>query len=251
MNNILNTLIKIFLIISISIFLIVLASFIYFDNNQQPVPDTNQSLEVNSSLVQDLYNLVNPNHSISWILYSKEKITNEYIITVSISKYIKSLKTPPETIPQTTVEKFIQDIFGSNISYQHQNAWIFVPNVCNYSYDKDKSIYKAVNDCGAMEANWFSHKATSAELNNDTLKIYDKAIYVSDEGGVNYTPNSLVYIYSNYDQKTLIDQFERGSSNVPLDIDIDVDKYLDKASTYVYTFKKQGDNYIFDSFTRN
>ena len=56
-----------------------------------------------------------------------------------------------------------------------------------------------------------------------------------------------VFNKENYDQKNLLDYIEKSSSD---NYNIEINNYLDNASTYIYTFHKQNDKYIFDSLKR-
>ena len=78
----------------------------------------------------------------------------------------------------------------------------------------------------------------------DIIHITEKSIYIYDDWD-DYS--SKIYIYSNYDQKNLLDYIEKSSSD---NYNIEIDNYLDNASTYIYTFHKQNDKYIFDSLKR-
>ena len=59
--------------------------------------------------------------------------------------------------------------------------------------------------------------------------------------------SSKISFYSNYNQKNLQDYIETSSSD---NYHIEINNYIDKASTYIYTFHKQNDKDIFDSLKR-
>ena len=84
------------------------------------------SLDINSDMIRNLYNNVNPSSdaSIASMLYKEDNLPNEYIIDIGIMAYLNEVgKENATIIPQNKVEEKIKYILG-DINYSHKNVYI-------------------------------------------------------------------------------------------------------------------------------
>lgn len=237
---------KKFLIISTSILIITLSLLVFnlFKSNSKK--NITEELDITSSLVTELYNRVNPssNSLVLSGLYENNTISNKYIIAVAISDYLNSTVEVPEFINELEIENKIHDIFGYDIAFNHEDAYVLNHNACGYYYRESISKYELIPGCGGNNMDAFYRKIIKAEKQNDTITITEKTIYVYDNWD-DYI--SRVFVYNNYQKEKNLDYFEQ-SSNEPRNININ--NYLESASTYLYTFKLINGKYIFTSFKK-
>ena len=237
------------IVLFISLFIIFsgIIIYIFIQDNSLKEHTVSNHLDINSSIVQDLYNLINPSNDANVLkeLYENSGLTDKYILNIGITSYLKEHPNNDKLIiPKTSVEKSIHSALGYNVTFSHQDVYILNDFGCGYSYDKDTEQYKLLSGCGGNQFESFKRKIVDAIEMNDIIQITEKSIYIYDDWN-DYS--SKIYIYSNYDQKNLLDYIEKSSSD---NYNIEINNYLDNASTYIYTFHKQNDKYIFDSLKR-
>ncbi len=95
--------------------------------------------------------------------------------------------------------------------------------------------YELINGCDGDYFHKYLRKITKATSNDNIIKIYEKSLYLD-------TSNNIT-IYNNVIDKKII---AKNINKKPEEIDID--NYLNNASTYEYTFEKINNEYIFTKF---
>ncbi len=236
---------KKFLMISIFILtmIFVFALLKYFEST---VKKTIEYLDINSNIVQELYAQVNPSNNslVLTDLYYNNTISNKYMLTVAISDYLDGGSEIPEFIPEKEIEDRVHDIFGYDTSLYHENTYVLNHDVCGYYYRKEISQYEIITSCGDANMDAFYRKIIKAEKQDDTIKITEKLIYVSEDLS-DYIFK--VFIYDSYQKEKSLDYFER---DINSSRNINIDDYLEGASTYLYTFQLQNGQYRFTSFKK-
>ncbi len=199
------------------------------------IKDTN-----NLSLEEKLYQKVNPSEDYALLKYlytNNNSFDNNYIIAVGLNNYIDK-NNNVEVIKEEDVNESIKEIFGADIKFNHQNTYIYKENYCSFEFDEAKKEYIAIHGCdGDMFHKLYRKVITTKELDK-TLEIYEKLIFA--EWSQNF---DTITIYNNNIDKKVIEKLD-GNKN------IDINNYLDNATTYKYTFEKVNNNYIFKSLTK-
>ena len=235
--------------IFISLFIIFsgIIIYIFIQDNSIKEHTVSNHLDINSSLVQELYNLINPSNDANVLkdLYENSGLTDKYILNIGITSYLKEYPNADKLIiPKANIEKSIHSVLGYNVTFTHQDVYTLNEYGCGYNYDKDTEQYKLISGCGGNQFESFQRQIVDAVEMNDIIQITEKSIYIYNDWN-DYS--SRIYIYSNYDQKDLLDYIETSSSD---HYNIEIKNNIDKASTYIYTFHKQNGKYIFDSLKR-
>lgn len=203
-------------------------------------------LNINSEKVQSLYEMAMPldDANILKYLYEKPEIfENQYILSISIKNYLDEQNSFIKSIPKDIVEQYIHKIFGDNISFNHEKVYIFDDNYCGFDYNKDLNQYEFLSGCGGSMSEKFYHKIISANEEDDKIIILEKSLYVYNDWNSN---NSHITIYNNIIDKKIISSYNLDSNS---EININIDDYIDNASTYKFVFKKVDNCYIFESIS--
>ncbi|MCI8575028.1 MAG: hypothetical protein HFI09_01005 [Bacilli bacterium] len=204
-----------------------------------------KEMDINSDLIQDLYNSVNPSsdYNVASLLYTTNPLSNKYIIDIGLMAYIREHgKENSEVIPKEEVEKNIERILGQ-VSYVHEKVFLF-EEVCAYSYNNDKKQYEVYGGCGGNWDERIHRKIVSAKKTRNQIIITEKMIYESDDWD---TTTSRRTVYSDVNKTKQLD-YKEVSSNGKYSIKLE--DYIEDASTYEYVFEKKDDHYIFKQITQ-
>ncbi len=213
---------------------------------------TEKELDINSYLVKDLYQKINPSNDAMVLkgLYDNLTPSNAYILAVGAMNYIrKNIPIDAEmvqnhmfttTISEEDLKTSIYEIFG-NIEYQNEDFYVLNSDygVCGFTYQSEVSRYESLNGCGGSQFESFIRKVVSARQRNNYIYITEKSIYVYADWN-EYI--SRKYIYNNYHQDKMLDYKETSSTESD---PITLDPYIDEATTYEYVFENQNGQYIF------
>jgi len=211
------------------------------------------ALDVQSDFVKDLYNMVNPSHDANIIkgLYEdSDKFSNDYILSVGIVNLIKEkLYRNEEYLKAEDVEKTIHKILGYDVSFVHQDTHVlgldaYGEGICGYTYLSESNQYQLMHGCGGNWFEYFERKVVSAEKKGDSIYLTEKLIYWYNDWNDYVSKKS---IYNNYQKEKLLDYTISDSSDGSR---VKLEDYINQASTYLYTFKKQNGEYILDSVKR-
>ncbi|MDO4612034.1 MAG: hypothetical protein Q4B29_01055 [Candidatus Saccharibacteria bacterium] len=180
---------------------------------------------------------------------SSSEFSPRYILAITMldmfhdANGVKELY-PDGIVPKTDLDAHAKKIFGQNAEVdgidfaQFCEGLFFKYENGSFIYD-DNNPYAGSYGCGGTAIAYYEHKVISASNpTDDTLEISEKAILVDCSAGEEECP-----IYSA-DQETLL-------GKVPFEHEpIDVNGYADQLDTHKYTFKKEGENWIFDKIER-
>ncbi len=204
-----------------------------------------EEMDINSDLVRELYNSVNPSSdaSVLSLLYTTNPLSNEYIIDIGLMAYIKEHKADNiEIIPREKVEEKIEKILGQ-VPYMHSNVYL-LEEVCVYTYNNEQKQYELIPGCGG---NWYEQihrKIVSAKKRRNQIIITEKMIYETNDWDDTMSKRT---IYSDLEKSKKLD-YKEISSNI--NYSIEIEDYIKDASTYEYVFEKKDDHYIFKSITQ-
>lgn len=199
-----------------------------------------KNLDIHSELVQDLYNMINPTEDglILSDLYQNGGLSNNYMLVVALSDYISEQDENVEVISKDEVDQRIESIFGDE-EVEHQRTYLFFDGYCGFTYNDDLEQYEFIPGCGGDMYQIFVREIISAREEGKNVIITEKSLYVYRDWDEDY---SHVTIYNNVVQKEVIDEFDNDPA---VELDINLDDYIDYASTYEYTFERVDDHYIF------
>ncbi len=202
-------------------------------------------MDINSDLIKELYYSINPSSdaSIASMLYQENALPNEYIIDIGLMAYIKEVgKENASIIPREKVEEKINTILGS-IAYFHSKVYL-LEEVCGYTYNDELKQYEVIEGCGG---NWYERlhkKMVSARKKRNQIIITEKLIYETDDWNDTISKRT---IYSDLNKTKKLD-YKEVSSNI--NYSIEIDDYLEDASTFEMIFEQKGDRYIFKNIVK-
>ena len=198
-------------------------------------------LDLDSKLVQDLYQQVNPSEdgSILQMLYEDGGLSNQYMLVVAINDYIESQDNQVKVIFKEEVENRVASIFGDDKIVKHEITYLLSNGYCGFEYNDKLEQYELIPGCGGDMYQSFERKIVDAKDVDQQIIITEKSIYIYRDWDADY---SHVTIYDNIEKQDKITEFD---NNPAEELNVDIDDYLDRASTYEYTFEKGGDHYIF------
>lgn len=212
------------------------------------------TIDIESEFIKKLYSQVNPSEDaniIKEMLIDTEKFSNKYIIATGLMDVIKEKEyLNEEYIDEKEVENAIKKIFGNDMTFTHEDAYIlgkdrYDEGVCGYTYEKGTKNYQLMHGCGGNWFESFRRKLISAKQEGDFIYLKEKSIYKYHEWDIGIP--SEAYIYNNINKEKLIYTFHL-KANEPCNINIE--DYINEASTYVYVFKKVDNSYILEKITK-
>ncbi len=208
--------------------------------------DTVKELDINSELVQDLYETIVPNNN-SYILsqlYGNAELTNEYKLNVAIMNYVK--KNPTNDSSVDNVANYIsaddvlnsaKEVFGDDVSLTNQRITKYINGYCGYDYNEEKNRYEPFEGCGGITNKYFYRKLLNAKEQGNQIILQEQSFYVYENLGTDE-----IYIYDNYDQDKMLDFVQSKDTAIS---GVNENDYIDKGSIYEYIFQKENDRYIF------
>ena len=199
-------------------------------------------LPLDSSLVKELDQMSHPSEDALLLkeLYEKNTISDSYRIEVGVNAYLKKQKETPEFLSKETVLNSVNTIFAVD-TIEHQSVYLLNAYGCGYKFQNN--TYEHILGCDGDQFSSFKRKIVAATKNENTLTITEKVIYIYNDW--DDTKNK-VSIYNNAQKEKLLDYFETPSIE---ELQVNIEAYLDQASTYIYTFQKQNDAYIWIGFS--
>lgn len=244
---------KTVLLISLIMFIVAEIIILYNFKDRTFANDNNVDIDKNSSLVKELYNMVNPSNDAILLdeLYRNKELTSKYIVAMGINNYlkyneIKKFNNNDITggyIDESDVRDNVRYVLG-NISYDNTDIYIMKDNYCMFKYNNELSRYELVGGCDSSYTGYY-RVIDSAYVNGNKLYIKEKLIYYTYD--FNEVINK-VSIYDNPDMINILDYREISSYD---EINY-LDNFIDKGSIYLYEFEKvdNNNNYIFKKITR-
>lgn len=244
---------KTVLLISLVMFIVAEIIILYYFKDSAFVNNNDTNIDKNSSLVKELYDMVNPSNNAILLdeLYKNKDLTSKYIVAMGINNYLKHNKIKKFNnndinggyINESDVRDNIKYVLG-NISYNNTDTYIMKDNYCMFKYNSELSRYELVGGCDGSYTGYY-RVIDSAYVNDNKLYINEKLIYYTYD--FNEVINK-VSIYDNPDMINILDYREISSYD---EINY-LDNFIDKGSIYLYEFEKvdNNNNYIFKKITR-
>jgi len=240
-------------VLIVAIIILILSGIISYRNfnnkssNQAEKPKDEKKyevLEVNESLVVDLFGLTrNNNRSLFFgteydnIYYLKDVInTNKLDVEFKLMLSFETLDSNKLNLDdETTVieesalkEQYLK-IFGDT-DYKGQDIKYSCPSAVRYNEEKFRFEYDEY--CGGPVSYGYQNKLIEARKYKDKIEIYEKVVfYLIDEDRVTYWKNA---DYSDF----LLE--------MTMDDDFNIDSHLNELKTYKYTFEKSDSFYTFE-----
>lgn len=220
------------------------------EEKEELIVNEDQSIDIDTDFIKTLYNKVNPSNDanvVKEMFRDTKKFSNKYLIATGLLNVIKEKEyLNEEYISDTDVENSIKKIFGDNITFTHEDAYIlgqdiYQEGVCGYWYRSESKNYQLMHGCGGNQTESFRRKLISARKDREYIYLKEKSIYIYHEWDIGIP--SEAHIYNNVNQEKLIYSMKI-EANEPCVVNIE--DYIDEASTYVYVFKKVNDNYILE-----
>ena len=201
----------------------------------------NQSLDINSSFVQDLYQNIVPNKQAFILkqLYDNE-LSDDYKINIGILSLVG--EEDPGTISALEVEQSIKELLGDDATAEHKTIQFFINGHCGYTYDEENKEYIPFDGCGGIPNEYLYQKLLNAQKKDDKVIIQEQILDIFKD-----LDTKEVYIYNDVDREKLIDTIQEYDGVVT---DVDKTKYIDKGSIYEYTFRKEKDRYVLESIKK-
>lgn len=250
-----------YLVLILGIILLIIGVSLYFTNTKE---NTLEKLDINSSLVQELYQYVNHKEDNSAL--SVSLITTDFVDHKNMSddfKFMLALKNIKEEeikidqskcqaiIPKGNIDQSMKNILNDSDydDTKEYSGYLVVPSSCGslatFKYDTESKNYIGnIFSIGGLDANksLFQTKLYEAYKNkkDSTIQIKEKALYLKEECKeevCDYT------IYKDYNYEK-----EIGKESIKVEEDYDFfTKYLNDASVVTYTFKLDKNQYYFFS----
>lgn len=185
-------------------------------------------LDTHSSLITELYETVHPSSEVIVLneLYQEDGFTNTYILAVGAKNNLKDKQR--ESISDTDLENSIHEVFGNDISFKHEDFYLFANGICGYTYNKDTKTYEQIMGCSGSTNDAYVTKIIEASRLGKRLTIKEAVLYISKKEKTS--------IYTSSNQKNLIAQVENDAFYE--------EDYFDKGSIYEYTFEVINKKYI-------
>lgn len=165
------------------------------------------------------------------------KLPNAAKLSLAGSQYRRKNNESYQMTKEEMKEELI-NIFGSEVEYKDED---FNAGVCfaeSMKMEDEKYIF--TGGCnGLNKTKTFYTKIIKAIEKKDSIEITEKVAYVLPKEIDMQNNKSSLNIYSEKNGKFL--------GTVEMNEEFDIDKYLDNLNTYKFKFKKEGNNYYFDS----
>ena len=264
-----------------------LVSYIFLgDKNEEEVPITTTTLNINDEEVVELYKMVT---------YGDRGVRNEKFIKEdrvsldSFSNYEKfyyalqfaqvadfsnSGNTAANgkkiyTISNDKVKQYMNRFFGKKITYSTEGVntmtfdfMIENSNVGTMSYDIDRdsfaTTFSGVNkdfSFNGLVLPYYTELVSAVSKSDGTMELKEKIIYTSivqNKDGYGRVMDSYnVNVYKDFAKTMLIESKTNLTSSTLKQYPISLANYDDSASTITYTFKKQSSGYYFENSVIN
>lgn len=171
-------------------------------------------------------------NNIKLLMLTKDENFYNMLMENGINEYIKSCDSKGVIIDKATFDKVVNSVYNSEISvnYEPINYELFTNDAnskkITLTFNNDKYVakcndYSINNDVTKL----LQQKLIKAVETEREIELYQKVVFISYEGNIG--------VYKEPTFKTLITN----------DKSAEYDDYIEKGSTYKYTFEKSQNNY--------
>lgn len=214
-----------------------------------PVTKDYEELDVNDSVVQELFLLTRVSTESEDVLFANSEYENFYYRQDNVifdgannqfKLYLAFLKANTSdcimidditcAISSKVIEEEYYNIFGKTDDYINQD----IPSICpnSITYDNETDEYSFDLACGSEITSGYINKLIEARKYSDRIEIYEKVVFFYDDSG---TGNRLYFLKPGYKETLKVDNNKK----------FEIDDYLSKLYTYKYTFIRQETQYTF------
>jgi len=167
-----------------------------------------KTLDINSELVQELYKRVNPSSDgaiLNNMYNDKKEFDNGYILATGFHNIIDGEEFIVQYISEKDLESSIRKVFGKNISFKHEDVYIYRDFYCGYKYNSDNKNYEFISGCDGDTNNYYYREIVDAVENKDELLnlINEEQQDIKKEYAIHqvYPPNGFdIEEYVTYDE---------------------------------------------------
>lgn len=186
-----------------------------------------QKIDINTPYIQNIYHSVTLENNLEskFDFYTEEKMNNTYLLNLGTQN------TFSNSISFKDVQKNIQTLTNYQTVYPH--------SICGYDYIASTQSFIKVNDCSLTQNYNFYTLLSNAKENDVNLILEEKNIFYTKDFINN---NYFITLYKDTSQKEVIDYINIYEEN---DLNQLINNYIDKATTYQYTFEKKNNHYVF------
>ena len=202
-------------------------------------------------------------------IYEREGLLEFDIMRLTIGNSKSYIKTENENACVTEQKKYYETDYmydcdyinydDLNKNYNSLTGKDLVKNdidigLTTLIYDDDKNIFRFVYVAGGGgESTWYISKLVKAEKQDDYIYIYEKAIIVGVDYGVDegYVLTK-ISDYSNqiYDNEISVGPYTFDENNTDAHLDKMIEDHIDKFETFKWSFKLSSNGeYVYDSLT--
>ena len=223
---------NIYIVMGILVLCLCLGGILFFSKDFKSNPKEDKvsfysDISINDEAVLELYQniMASDELSFNYDLLKNNVITNSYMIGSGMAKALRdNVKTP---ISSSEINLYIRKIFG-DVTVHYEDILL---NGQKYSFDSDKDEYviKEMDDYSKTDK--ILSKLVSAKKSTTEYILTIKMVVVN---------NANNNVYSDIDSTNIIDNREN----------INIDDYLDEASTYNYHFTFNGETFVLTSVAK-
>ncbi len=209
----------------------------YFLTSNNETETSFSDLDVNDEVVLKLYQRVNPSDDYSAMsdVYKKGTFSNQFILGTSLVALLTN--SPDSTVvKEEDVNLMVKQIFGS-ITYAHESGYMINNSFCAFQYDKTNHQYTFVKGCENSSVTLLRKIVKASK--SDTEYIITEKLIVVEQNVDEQTNETITKLYKDINRTSLIEMSNYNNSIV------NIDDYLEKASTYEYYFEFDGESFVY------
>lgn len=191
-----------------------------------------QEVDINTPYIQNIYHsvILENNLESKFDFYAEEKMNNTYLLNLGIQNNTSN------SIPFEHIQKSIKYLTNYQTVYPH--------SLCGYNYIASTQSFLKVDNCEPTYNYDFYTQLVSAKENDIDLVLEEKNIFYTKDF---INDSYYITLYKDITQKEVIDNININNEN---DLKQLLNIYLDKASTYQYTFEKKNNHYVFQNIKK-
>jgi len=236
--------------IGIIIFVIVIIGvlFLYFFLPEKKVEEKFEPLNITDERVLSLYEMANPSNDYSSLqnIYQKRTFTNEFILGSAFVSFLKEHKNHTGEIKEEEISQYVKKIFG-NINFAHTSGFIVADELCKFKYNKNKNSYDYSIGCASSINNEIKRKLISAKKSATEYILTEKMIVIRKSQNEEEKKQT-IKIYKDIEESVLLKEITLDTDETLPDINLE--DYIENASTYEYHFKFDGENFIYQKLEK-
>lgn len=179
--------------------------------------------------------------------YNANNIPNDILFDIvykylKVEEYDKWLKVG---FTKNDIENAITKLLGNTFDKSKIVYKEYLGNsLCSLNWNEEKNIYENANGCGGQVNSNVKYKIQNTRLSNNILEIDVKMLNSKNEINEDTGEPIKTIYYSDGNRNNII------GTNENLEVEANIDDLLNKSELYRFTFKKDNDNYYFESMKK-